>query len=181
MSVSLLTSPSGPSTSIANSSPLLSLPPELLLLVIPHLVYPDALSLKHSSPHLYDLIDTSVRLKVAWLIARKSRGLDCPVGSCVLKTDAAFCASGGGEVRRIMERRRRHEECRKGRGCEVVEGRRCPAGSKSRKSGLERLHNGWMRWKNQLNSGGNALVVSLTLGFVMMAVAQFWMWLHLRL
>ena len=42
----------------------------------------------------------------------------------MLKTDAAFCGSDGGEVRKIMERRRRHEECDEGR-CEVVRGERC--------------------------------------------------------
>lgn len=43
-----------------------------------------------------------------------------------MKTDAAFCSTGGGQVRRIMEKRRAHGECgsEKG-GCEVVLGGSC--------------------------------------------------------
>lgn len=110
------------------TSPLLSLPPELLDLITSQLPYPDALSLKHTSPHLYPLIDTSVQLKVSWLVSRHRRGLERPRRNCILKTDAAFCASGGGEVRRIMERRRGHWECDRAKGCEVVEGARCQGG-----------------------------------------------------
>lgn len=43
-----------------------------------------------------------------------------------MKTDAAFCSTGGGQVRRIMENRRAHGECRAGEGgCEVVIGASC--------------------------------------------------------
>ncbi|KAI9847614.1 MAG: hypothetical protein M1837_002188 [Sclerophora amabilis] len=99
-----------PSTS---ASSLLSLPPEIHLLISAHLNYPDALSLKHSHPHFYDLVDTGVRLKVDWLIERHRLRLDFPnEGQCVLRTDAAFCS---GQVSRLMERRRRHEECASGR------------------------------------------------------------------
>lgn len=43
-----------------------------------------------------------------------------------MKTDAAFCSTGGGQVRRIMENRRAHGECAVGEGgCEVVVGASC--------------------------------------------------------
>lgn len=46
-----------------------------------------------------------------------------------MKTDAAFCSTGGGQVRRIMETRRAHGECRAGEGgCEVVIGASCRGG-----------------------------------------------------
>ena len=107
-------------------SPLLCLPPELHHLIITHLPYPDALSLKHTSSYFYSLVDTSdYRQKVSWIVDRQMRGLACPKKSCIFKTDAAFCSSGGGEVRKIMERRRRHEECGRKGQCEVVIGRKC--------------------------------------------------------
>ena len=121
------------------TSPLLSLPAELLNLITSQLPYPDALSLKHTSPHLYPLIDTSVQLKVSWLVSRHARGLERPKRKCILKTDAAFCASGGGEVRRIMERRRGHWDCDRLKGCEVVEGARC----EGRRRGRRRGRQGW--------------------------------------
>lgn len=104
---------------------LLTLPPELLLLISSHLPYPDALSLKHTSPYLYHLVPTTVRLRVSWLVDRRNRGLVVPRRKCVLKTDASFCCSG--EVRSIMEIRRSHGECKRdGAGqCEVLVGRRC--------------------------------------------------------
>ena len=40
-----------------------------------------------------------------------------------MKTDSLFCQ---GEVKVLMEKRRKHEECSAG-GCEVVVGRRCEA------------------------------------------------------
>lgn len=130
---------------------LLSLPPELLFhTIIPQLSYPDLLSLKHTSAYFYALIDTSVRLKVAWLLTRKARGLECPVGNkCVLKTDAEFCA---GEVRRIMERRRRHEECERGgrKGCEVVEGRGWCEGRATRRRGRGGWWGWWWWWVGEL-------------------------------
>jgi hypothetical protein len=99
---------------------ILSLPLELQLQIIPSLSYPDALALKHTHPHFYNLIDTNVRLKVAWLLERKERGLDWPQKMCAMKTDATFCG-GYGEVRTIMKRRRAHGECSSGEGgCEVV-------------------------------------------------------------
>ncbi|MCJ1310260.1 hypothetical protein MMC25_003922 [Agyrium rufum] len=43
-----------------------------------------------------------------------------------LRTDEAFCRSGAGEVRRILDKRRRCGEC--GVECEIIRGRRCWAG-----------------------------------------------------
>ncbi|KAL8665536.1 MAG: hypothetical protein Q9202_002241 [Teloschistes flavicans] len=106
---------------------LLTLPPELLALIPPLLPYPDALALKHTSRLFYNTIPTSVPLRVAWLLSRHARGLPCPRKKCILLTDEAFCGSGGGQVRDLMQRRRRHEECGwdgKG-GCEVVVGEKC--------------------------------------------------------
>ncbi|KAL8779790.1 MAG: hypothetical protein Q9213_006775 [Squamulea squamosa] len=102
---------------------LTNLPPELYALILLHLPYPDALSLKHTCTLFYNLVDTSIRQKVSWLVDRHSRGLPCPQKKCVMKTDSLFCE---GEVRVLMERRRRHEECGAG-GCEVVVGRTCHA------------------------------------------------------
>ncbi|MCJ1455612.1 hypothetical protein MMC28_005967 [Mycoblastus sanguinarius] len=115
-------------------SQLLALPFEVQLSIIPHLPYPDALALKHTNCHFYNLIDTSVKLKVAWLLDRKVHGLDWPQKKCIMKTDAAFCSSGGGEVRKIMEKRRAHQECAaREAGCEVVPGSNCGGGRYVRK------------------------------------------------
>lgn len=113
------------SSSSTHPPHLLTLPPELLLLISSHLPYPDALSFKHTSPHTYHLVPTTVRLRVSWLVDRRNRGLVVPSRKCVLKTDASFCCSG--EVRRIMEVRRSHGECKRDGGgeCEVLVGRRC--------------------------------------------------------
>ena len=123
-----LTTYSIPSPSEEPKPSLSTLPIELYSLIIPYLPYPDALSLKHTSRRFYSLTDTSIKLKVAWLIDRHSRGLPCPQKKCILKTDAAFCSSSGGEVRKIMERRRRHEEC--GSVCEVVQNTNCFQGQR---------------------------------------------------
>ncbi|KAI4196793.1 MAG: hypothetical protein LQ348_002236 [Seirophora lacunosa] len=113
-----------------------SLPAEIHSLILPHLPYPDALSLKYTSPYFYTIVDTSIRVKVSWLIDRQARGLPCPQKKCILKTDAAFCQSSGGQVWRLMEKRRRHEECGIDR-CEVLVGRKCDvAASKGRTGGL---------------------------------------------
>lgn len=117
-------------------SPLILLPLELLPYIAVHLPYPDLLALRHSHPHFYYSpylnTNTNIRLKVAWLIDRKDRGLALPEGSpsrgksLILKTDREFCRSADGEVRRIMERRRAHRDCPAGSGeCEVVRGERC--------------------------------------------------------
>lgn len=67
-------------------------PTEIHILISKNLIYPDALSLKHSSRYFYNLVDTGVRLKVAWLMERRLLHLDCPNDrGCILKTDREFC------------------------------------------------------------------------------------------
>ncbi|KAI1358077.1 hypothetical protein F5Y08DRAFT_127694 [Xylaria arbuscula] len=97
-----------------------SLPTELHILIAKHLTYPDALSLKHTSRHFFYLVDTGVRLKVAWLMERKSLHLECPNDRrCDLRSDLNFCR---GSVKLLMQRRREHLECesRPGLGCLVL-------------------------------------------------------------
>ncbi|RWA02998.1 hypothetical protein EKO27_g12107, partial [Xylaria grammica] len=98
---------------------LAGLPTELHILIAKHLIYPDALSLKHTSRHFFYLVDTGVRLKVAWLKERRSHDLECPNDrQCDLRSDLRFCR---GSVRLLMQRRREHLECesRPGLGCLV--------------------------------------------------------------
>jgi hypothetical protein len=103
-----------------------TLPPEIHLLIISNLPYPDALSLKHSSRHFYRIVNTGINLKVEWLISRRQLHLECPhEGSCLLNSDRNFCR---GSVRLLMLRRRQHGECEfrpGGRGCLVLGTRSC--------------------------------------------------------
>ncbi|KAI1083381.1 hypothetical protein F5B20DRAFT_526731 [Whalleya microplaca] len=95
------------------------LPPELHLLISQHLIYPDALSLKHTSRYFFHLVDTGVKLKVEWLMERWSLHLECPSDRhCDLRSDLKFCR---GSVRLLIQRRREHLECesRPGLGCLV--------------------------------------------------------------
>lgn len=70
----------------------MSLPAELHLAVSKHLIYPDALSLKHTNRYLYSLVNTGVKLKVAWLVERRSLHLECPNDRrCDLGSDLRFC------------------------------------------------------------------------------------------
>jgi len=70
----------------------LSLPPEIHLLINKELLYPDALSLKHTNRYFYSLTDTGVRLKVEWLLLRRGLHLDCPSNTkCELGSDLRFC------------------------------------------------------------------------------------------
>lgn len=102
---------------------LMGLPTELHLHISSFLPYPDALALKHTCPHFYDLIYTGVHLKVDWLVDRFEQKLECPLEKCSFRTDESFCNA---RIRKIMERRRRHLECRRARGgCRVVKGRTC--------------------------------------------------------
>lgn len=71
---------------------LMDLPTEIHVLVSKELIYPDALSLKHTSRYFYSWVDTGVRLKVAWLVERRELHLDCPNDRrCNLRTDLEFC------------------------------------------------------------------------------------------
>ncbi|GAW26006.1 putative F-box domain-containing protein [Rosellinia necatrix] len=102
-----------------SSASLAGLPTELHLLIASHLTYPDALSLKFTSRHFFYVVDTGVRLKVAWLKERRSLHLECPNDRrCDLGSDLRFCR---GSVKLLMQRRREHLECesRPGLGCLV--------------------------------------------------------------
>ncbi|KAF7588522.1 hypothetical protein BBP40_005549 [Aspergillus hancockii] len=102
---------------------LMDLPTELHILISSYLPYPDALALKHTSHHFYSLVYTGVHLKVDWLVERFEWKLECPMEKCSFRTDESFCNQ---RIRRIMERRRRHLECRrKAGGCLIIEGRTC--------------------------------------------------------
>jgi hypothetical protein len=102
---------------------LLDLPSELHIQIASFLSYPDALALKHSCRHFYSMVYTGVHLKVNWLVERFERKLECPMEKCSFRTDEAFC---NWRIRRIMERRRQHLECRRAPGgCWVVEGQTC--------------------------------------------------------
>jgi len=69
-----------------------TLPPELILLISQNLTYPDALSLKHTSRSFYSLVYTGLKLKIEWLIERRSLHLDCPHDKrCELGSDMRFC------------------------------------------------------------------------------------------
>ncbi|WQF85992.1 hypothetical protein CDEST_11006 [Colletotrichum destructivum] len=95
------------------------LPAEIHLLISKQLIYPDALSLKHTSSYFYYLVDTGVRLKVEWLMERRMLHLECPNDKrCDLGSDLRFCR---GSVPLLMQRRREHIECesRPGLGCLV--------------------------------------------------------------
>ncbi|EAQ87632.1 hypothetical protein CHGG_04251 [Chaetomium globosum CBS 148.51] len=71
---------------------LASLPPEIHLLIVEHLIYPDALSLKHTNRYFYNVVDTGVELKVEWLMERRLLHLECPSDSrCDLGSDLRFC------------------------------------------------------------------------------------------
>ncbi|KAI0161947.1 hypothetical protein GGR52DRAFT_147717 [Hypoxylon sp. FL1284] len=68
------------------------LPPELHLLVSQQLIYPDALSLKHTNRYFHSLVDTGLKLKVDWLIERRNLHLECPNDRCCdLGSDLKFC------------------------------------------------------------------------------------------
>lgn len=70
----------------------MDLPTEIHVLISKELIYPDALSLKHTSRYFYNWVDTGVRLKVAWLVERRELHLDCPNDrKCNLRTDLEFC------------------------------------------------------------------------------------------
>ncbi|KAI9931964.1 hypothetical protein ASPWEDRAFT_40217 [Aspergillus wentii DTO 134E9] len=102
---------------------LMGLPTELHIHIASYLSYPDALALKHTCRHFFCFVYTGVHLKVDWLVERFERKLECPMEKCSFRTDESFCNE---RVRGIMERRRRHAECRRvAGGCLVVEGRTC--------------------------------------------------------
>lgn len=118
----------------------MDLPTEIHVMISKELIYPDALSLKHTSRHFYDLVYTGVRLKVSWLMERRRLHLECPNDTrCDLGSDLRFCR---GSVALLMQRRREHIECdrRPGLGCLVYGTRTCT----HRRTTTERLRR-WMR------------------------------------
>lgn len=71
---------------------LATLPPEVHHLIAQQLIYPDALSLKHTCRYFYELVNTGVRLKVEWLVQRRMLHLECPNDKrCDLGSDLKFC------------------------------------------------------------------------------------------
>ncbi|OAA66519.1 F-box domain-containing protein [Niveomyces insectorum RCEF 264] len=101
------------------ASPFMRLPAEIHLQIAQQLIYPDALSLKHTNRYFYQWVDTGVELKVDWLMSRRLLHLDCPNDTrCDLGSDLRFCR---GSVPLLMKRRREHIECdsRPGIGCLV--------------------------------------------------------------
>ncbi|KAM5518852.1 F-box domain-containing protein [Fusarium oxysporum f. sp. phaseoli] len=70
----------------------MSLPTEIHLAISDFLIYPDALSLKHTNAYFYSLVDTGINLKVEWLVERRSLHLECPNDRrCDLGSDLRFC------------------------------------------------------------------------------------------
>ena len=148
----------GESTRTTPKLELMSLPTEIHLAVSKFLIYPDALSLKHTNAHFYSLVDTGINLKVEWLVERRSLHLECPNDRrCDLGSDLRFCRGSVPYVthrlvnihatnysRLLMRRRREHVECesRPGLGCLVYGTRRC-----SHRSLLSRALPRWMQIK----------------------------------
>jgi hypothetical protein len=61
-------------------------------LKIKNLIYPDALSLKHTNRHFYSCVYTGVNLKIEWLIERRRLDLERPYDKgCELGSDMRFC------------------------------------------------------------------------------------------
>ena len=71
------------------------------MLIAKNLIYPDALSLKHTCRYFYYMVDTGVELKIDWLVERRRLHLECPAGNhgCDLGSDLRFCR---GSVRSVL-------------------------------------------------------------------------------
>ncbi|KAF7553440.1 hypothetical protein G7046_g7095 [Stylonectria norvegica] len=68
------------------------LPTEIHYAISKRLIYPDALSLKHTNGYFYSLVNTGINLKVEWLIERRNLHLECPNDRrCDLQSDLRFC------------------------------------------------------------------------------------------
>ena len=71
---------------------LTTLPPEIHLLIIENLIYPDRLALKHTDRYFYCIVDTGVKIKVSWLMSRRMLHLKCPNNvRCEMGSDLRFC------------------------------------------------------------------------------------------
>ena len=109
------------STQSPSRTKVLTLPPELHLLLSRSLTYPDLMALKHTHPYFNTVISPTVYDRVDWLLERPRQGLPLPQSECSMKTDAQFCNHK--EIRHFMERRRQHADCAD--KCLVIEGTRC--------------------------------------------------------
>ncbi|KAI1817542.1 hypothetical protein GGS20DRAFT_532654 [Poronia punctata] len=147
---------SPPKSHVVPKASLLGLPDELHLLISRQLTYPDALSLKHTSRHLFYLVDTGVELKVAWLDERHRLSLQLPNDrQCDLRSDDKFCR---GTVKLLMRRRRAHLECesRPGLGCLVLGTTAC-----GYYRGLRKRCKRWVLWHHQALEFWGILLFSL--------------------
>ncbi|KAK0715279.1 hypothetical protein B0H67DRAFT_553841 [Lasiosphaeris hirsuta] len=142
----------------------LTLPAEIHVLISQHLIYPDALSLKHTSAYFYNLVDTGVKLKIDWLVERRRLHLECPNNQrCDLGSDLRFCR---GSVRLLMQRRREHIECesRPGLGC-LIYGTSTCAQSRQLKTRVRR----WLRMRFTIEAWGLLVaLVPLVLSWLVM-------------
>lgn len=113
-----------------------------------------------------------MRLKVAWLIDRRRLHLECPShGQCMLKSDEEFCSR---EIRRLMEKRRRHEDCVGMNGCLVVGLGSCEGGGKRWRPVVRVLGRRWLIcWKRL-----RAVVDFRETWLVVLGLALLWVWLQ---
>lgn len=124
----------------ATGANILTLPAELQLAISNLLVYPDALSLKHTNRTFYGLVDTGVVLKIDWLVSRRKLHLACPNDrGCDLRSDLQFCR---GSFALLMKQRREHIECdcRPGIGCLVYGTPTCSHRQRSPGRWRSRIH-----------------------------------------
>lgn len=166
--MTMLETPEAPNLRSCRST-LMDLPPEIHLMVISHLPYPDALSLKHSTRYFYGIVYTGIHLKIEWLISQRQLHLECPHdGSCLLNSDTNFCR---GSVRLLMLRRRQHGECETaagGRGCLVLGTKTCEW--KRSRSSIVRIRK-WLH--GNLGSLVCVLVASLSILFYVPTIRTF--------
>ncbi|KAK5654504.1 hypothetical protein OQA88_7133 [Cercophora sp. LCS_1] len=152
----------------SNVTPTFStLPPEIHELISKQLIYPDALSLKHTNRYFYNLVDTGVKLKINWLVERRRLHLECPNDRrCDLGSDLKFCRGSVRCAHRLlMQRRREHIECesRPGLGCLINGTSTCPH-SRQLKTRLKR----WMRVRLSIEVWGLLLaIVVLVAGWLL--------------
>ncbi|KAK3985163.1 hypothetical protein QBC44DRAFT_251146 [Cladorrhinum sp. PSN332] len=147
-----------------------TLPPEIHLLISSHLIYPDALSLKHTNRYFYRLVDTGVRLKVEWLMERRKLHLECPSNQrCDLGSDLRFCR---GSVKLLMQRRREHVECesRPGLGCLIYGTKECP-NARRLSTRLKR----WVRLPDEARKVQLAFVAAVVLVVIPAILGWAWM------
>ncbi|KAK8060057.1 hypothetical protein PG996_009987 [Apiospora saccharicola] len=149
---------------------LATLPPEIHHLIAQQLIYPDALSLKHTCRYFYSLVNTGVRLKVEWLVQRRMLHLECPNDKrCDLGSDLKFCR---GSVPLLMQRRREHMECesRPGLGCLVFGTPSC-----AHRPQLQRRWGKWLRLQLTVELWWVLLALApLVLGSVWMLEVAAW-------